>query len=252
MTDKVIVSKSEIETLLKYDYEARGYMGFNIWTCLPNGKKEYIRTADLRALLDQATPVSGESVAWQFFQDGKWWVGSEYNNHKQNTIDAGFPVRELYPTPQPPDTVPVEKYNKAIEALKSFVSDSHCQDVGGGDLVVTTCESLEIAKKALAEAMKGGMMNTREEFKKWYNSEFDDGPHYEPTEEAWQACQELNDKRISELEEKLSEIVKFEGQSVAMAETISNLHDRIAELEEKLRLAEQRQTYSSTGESNWD
>jgi hypothetical protein len=39
---------------------------------------------------------SGEDVAWQFYQDGKWHNGMETNSHKQNTIDAGFPVRELY------------------------------------------------------------------------------------------------------------------------------------------------------------
>ena len=34
--------------------------------------------------------------AWQFFQDGEWRVGSNLNNHKQNTIDGGYPVRDLY------------------------------------------------------------------------------------------------------------------------------------------------------------
>jgi hypothetical protein len=42
---------------------------------------------------------TGEPVAWQFFQDGKWWNGSEYNCHRQNTEDAGIPVRNLYTNP---------------------------------------------------------------------------------------------------------------------------------------------------------
>lgn len=36
-----------------------------------------------------------EPVAWQFFQDGEWFIGSNKNNHKQNTIDGGFLVRDL-------------------------------------------------------------------------------------------------------------------------------------------------------------
>ena len=36
-------------------------------------------------------------VAWQFYQDGKWHTGMEHNNHKQNTIDGGYPVRDLCP-----------------------------------------------------------------------------------------------------------------------------------------------------------
>ena len=47
----------------------------------------------------------GEPVAWQFYQDGKWHYGANTNNHKQNTIDGGFPVRELYTTSPQPQTV---------------------------------------------------------------------------------------------------------------------------------------------------
>lgn len=39
-----------------------------------------------------------EVVAWQFFSDGKWYIGSELNNHRQNTEEAGFLVRDLSPT----------------------------------------------------------------------------------------------------------------------------------------------------------
>jgi hypothetical protein len=42
-----------------------------------------------------------EPVGRQFYQDGKWHNGMDTNNHKQNTIDAGFPIRELYTSPQP-------------------------------------------------------------------------------------------------------------------------------------------------------
>lgn len=38
---------------------------------------------------------SREIVAWQFLQDGEWHNGSNKNNHKQNTIDGGYLVRDL-------------------------------------------------------------------------------------------------------------------------------------------------------------
>lgn len=43
--------------------------------------------------------TQGEPVAWQFYQDGKWWNGQETNNHLANTEEAGYPVRDLYPEP---------------------------------------------------------------------------------------------------------------------------------------------------------
>lgn len=41
-----------------------------------------------------------EVVAWQFFNptDQKWHTGSNENNHRQNTLDAGFFIRDLTPT----------------------------------------------------------------------------------------------------------------------------------------------------------
>lgn len=39
-----------------------------------------------------------------------------------------------------------------LEALQEFVANSHEQDVGGGDIVVTTCESRALAVSAIAAA----------------------------------------------------------------------------------------------------
>lgn len=44
----------------------------------------------LKQAIDSCTPV-----AWQFFQDGKWHIGSDKNNHRANTEEEGFPVRDL-------------------------------------------------------------------------------------------------------------------------------------------------------------
>ena len=49
----------------------------------------------LSARSEQAVTLQPTN-AWQFFQDGEWRVGSNLNNHKQNTIDGGYPVRDLY------------------------------------------------------------------------------------------------------------------------------------------------------------
>ena len=50
----------------------------------------------------EAPEVDQEPVAWQFFQDGKWWNGGDrIKDHRKNTEAAGYPVRDLYAHPQP-------------------------------------------------------------------------------------------------------------------------------------------------------
>lgn len=53
-----------------------------------------------------APVVQGEPVAWQFFQDGKWHMGGYTKNHRENTVAAGFPVRDLYTVHQPAEQNP--------------------------------------------------------------------------------------------------------------------------------------------------
>lgn len=53
-----------------------------------------------RTLLAQ--PAS-EAVGWQFFENGKWWNGSEtIRSHRRNTEAAGYPVRDVYAHPPAP------------------------------------------------------------------------------------------------------------------------------------------------------
>ena len=40
-----------------------------------------------------------EAVAWQFYQDEKWFNGTDHHDHYKNTKEAGYPVRELYAIP---------------------------------------------------------------------------------------------------------------------------------------------------------
>lgn len=47
-------------------------------------------------LRDKFIAELGEPVGWQFHQDGEWFNGSDKFQHKKNTIEAGYPVREIF------------------------------------------------------------------------------------------------------------------------------------------------------------
>jgi hypothetical protein len=68
-----------------------------------------------------AEPVQ-EPCGWQFYQDGKWHNGMETNNHRKNTEDAGFPVRDVYPSPQQAP-MSLEEYDAGL-----------LSDYGGGNI----------------------------------------------------------------------------------------------------------------------
>lgn len=38
-----------------------------------------------------------EPVAWQFYDEGGWYNGSNHYKHRKNTIEAGYRTRDLYP-----------------------------------------------------------------------------------------------------------------------------------------------------------
>ncbi len=43
------------------------------------------------------TDIKTEPVAWQFYQDGKWWNGDDrIKDHRKNTENSGYKTRELY------------------------------------------------------------------------------------------------------------------------------------------------------------
>ena len=52
----------------------------------------------LRSILSKpAARQQGEPVAWQFYQDGKWWNGDDrIKDHRKNTENSGYKTRELY------------------------------------------------------------------------------------------------------------------------------------------------------------
>ena len=54
--------------------------------------------AEANAILDKpSVQLHGEPVAWQFYQDGKWWNGDDrIKDHRKNTENSGYKTRELY------------------------------------------------------------------------------------------------------------------------------------------------------------
>ncbi|OVE45543.1 hypothetical protein, partial [Chromobacterium violaceum] len=56
----------------------------------------------LAAEQSPATEQSGEAVAWQFYDQGRWHNGNDQvKDHRKNTEAAGIPTRDLYSRPQP-------------------------------------------------------------------------------------------------------------------------------------------------------
>ena len=55
-----------------------------------------------KAMRAVAPTVQGEPVGWQFYQHGEWWNGDDrIKDHRKNTEEAGFRVRDVYATSQP-------------------------------------------------------------------------------------------------------------------------------------------------------
>ena len=65
-------------------------------------RDEYIehlreRLTIAEAIIEKAT--NQPSVGWQFLENGEWHHGSMLNNHRRNTEEAGYPVRDVYAGP---------------------------------------------------------------------------------------------------------------------------------------------------------
>ena len=54
------------------------------------------------AFLADTPAVQMEVVGWQFYEDGKWWNGDDrIKDHRKNTKEGGYPIRDVYATQQP-------------------------------------------------------------------------------------------------------------------------------------------------------
>ena len=92
----------------------------------------------IRAYLSTPSDEAKKPVGYQWLHSG----------HFRKQIPKNANVIEWYPLYiHPPKPAEPELY----EALKKFVADSREHDVGGGDVVITTCESRELAQAALAK-----------------------------------------------------------------------------------------------------
>lgn len=109
------------------------------------------------AMLAAAPAVQMEVVGWQFYQDGKWWNGDDrIKDHKKNTQEAGFRVRDVYAAPQPAEQQP------DVTLLLELLSHARCNTCDGSGGLYDNhgnphqCQWCHDRSKALAAYRKHG------------------------------------------------------------------------------------------------
>jgi len=79
-----------------------------------------------------------EPAGWQFYQDGKWWNGDDrIKDHRKNTEDAGYPVRDVFTQADPGE---VER----LRATLKFYADREHYHFESGDWDTVSGEPLNI------------------------------------------------------------------------------------------------------------
>src|SRR5690554_7431403 len=87
------------------------------WGC--SACEMYQGVADALASPAAAPAVQEEPVGWQYYQDGKWWHGDDrIKDHRKNTEEAGYPIREVYAAPQPAEQQPAPDVAGLVEAAE--------------------------------------------------------------------------------------------------------------------------------------
>lgn len=130
--------------------------------CSPWWLKNDVKAGDVqnsaiafaRAVLKAAAPgVQMEVVSWQFYQDGKWWNGDDrIKDHKRNTQEAGYRIRDVYAFSDGPTLVEECPLVKALESIAEYWN----QD-GNEDAMLNACEyTRSAALAALAAYRKQG------------------------------------------------------------------------------------------------
>ena len=161
-----------------------------------------------------------EPVAWQFYQDGKWHNGMDTNNHKQNTIDAGFPVRDIFTSPQPR-----EQYKNAV-CRGSWALGSACGK----------CERCAETNPHKTNPHKTKHMSKQESFEKWYELH-GDGSSYHLCKLAWNAAPAEANKRIAVLEGEVAELQERLETHIAINKSLLLQRDRLQADNKRLREA---------------
>ena len=120
-------------------------------------------------LIETAAQHQGEPVAWQFYQDGKWWNGDDrIKDHRKNTENSGYKTRELY-AEQPE---PAADHTQCEECKGWGYHENHHE--GGG----TECGECGGSGNAPVALVMPERLNTEGgyslEAETWYNLALDD------------------------------------------------------------------------------
>ena len=117
-TQAIDAAKNNVQRVQKYLDRlaiAKGYPKERIHTFIDkDGDEIPLLVADLKALLQQVTTTSTNTdtpvvpqgwklvpVGWQFYEDGKWWNGDDrIKDHRKNTEEARYPIRDVYAVEQ--------------------------------------------------------------------------------------------------------------------------------------------------------
>ena len=84
--------------------------------------------SELVPLYMHAQQPALEAVGWQFYQDEKWWNGDDrIKDHRRNTQEAGFRVRDVYAAPQPAEQQP------DVTLLLELLSHARCNTCDGSE-----------------------------------------------------------------------------------------------------------------------
>lgn len=88
-----------------------------------DGHSVVYKNAAVKEAIRQALADTGGAVAWQFYQDGKWWSGDDdvvvlpRRSHRENTEAAGIPTRDLYAHPDSGRVAELEAQLAHVTAL---------------------------------------------------------------------------------------------------------------------------------------
>lgn len=93
-------------------------------------------------------------VGWQFFDDGKWHMGSDtVKNHRLNTDGAGYPVRDVYAgieQTQKTNKELLEALEQTQKVLKVWSQINEDESLDGIKEMVDSC--VDVNDKAITNA----------------------------------------------------------------------------------------------------
>ena len=133
----------------------------------------------LRAFLDKpSTHHQGEPVAWQFYQDGKWWNGDDrIKDHRKNTENSGYKTRELYaeqPEPAADHTQCEECKGWGYHENHHEGGGTECGECGGSGNATVAVAVVMPEKKSVPEPEDYNTNIDEVAFAEGYNDALDD------------------------------------------------------------------------------